>query len=205
MKKIAIFGSTGMTGLCTVEAALKQGLEVRALIRDPSRLPESLRNQIEVITGDVLVTEDVDKTVEGRDAIVVTLGTRNDLSPTTIMSDGLKNILSAMKKNNVKTVSVCLSTFLFYEKSKVPAMFHGINDDHERMLHLLESSEGLNWIAVMPPHIADTPSGDYNVEIGSSPGRAISKLDLAKFMVECLIKPDYYKQKVGLATKVTSP
>lgn len=25
MKKIAIFGSTGMTGLCTVEAALKQG------------------------------------------------------------------------------------------------------------------------------------------------------------------------------------
>lgn len=25
MKKIAIFGGTGMTGLCTVEAALKQG------------------------------------------------------------------------------------------------------------------------------------------------------------------------------------
>lgn len=27
MKKIAIFGGTGMTGLCTVEAALKQGIE----------------------------------------------------------------------------------------------------------------------------------------------------------------------------------
>lgn len=25
MKKIAVFGGTGMTGLCTVEAALKQG------------------------------------------------------------------------------------------------------------------------------------------------------------------------------------
>ncbi|XP_050420861.1 flavin reductase (NADPH) [Adelges cooleyi] len=205
MKKIAIFGGTGMTGLCTVEAALKQGLEVRALLRDPSRLPESLRNQVEVFTGDVLVKEDVDKVIEGRDAVVVTLGTRNDLSPTTIMSDGLKNILSAMENKNVKTISVCLSTFLFYDKPKVPAMFHGINDDHERMLHLLQATEGLNWIAVMPPHIGDTPSGDYNVEIGSSPGRAISKFDLAKFMIECLSKPEYYKQRMGLATKVPVP
>lgn len=55
------------------------GLEVRALMRDPSRMPEELRKQVEVITGDVLVKEDVDKAVEGRDAIVVTLGTRNDL------------------------------------------------------------------------------------------------------------------------------
>ena len=42
-------------------------------------MPEELRKQVEVITGDVLVKEDVDKVVEGRDAIVVTLGTRNDL------------------------------------------------------------------------------------------------------------------------------
>lgn len=48
-------------------------------MRDPSRMPDELRKQVEVITGDVLVREDVDKVVEGRDAIVVTLGTRNDL------------------------------------------------------------------------------------------------------------------------------
>jgi len=30
MKKIAIFGATGMTGLCTVEAALKQGEKIPA-------------------------------------------------------------------------------------------------------------------------------------------------------------------------------
>jgi len=57
----------------------RAGLEVRALMRDPSRMPEELRKQVEVVTGDVLVKEDVDKVVEGRDAIVVTLGTRNDL------------------------------------------------------------------------------------------------------------------------------
>lgn len=58
---------------------IHSGLEVRTLMRDPSRMPEELRNQVEVFEGDVLIKEDVDKVVEGRDAIVVTLGTRNDL------------------------------------------------------------------------------------------------------------------------------
>lgn len=98
-----------------------------------------------------------------------------------------------------------ISAFLFYDKPKVPAMFHGINDDHERMLHLLQATKSLDWIAVMPPHIASTPAGDYSVEIGSSPGRAISKYDLGKFMVKCLSNPDYYKQQCGLATKVPTP
>jgi len=52
-------------------------------MRDPSRMPEELRSQVEVVTGDVLVKEDVDKVVQGRDAIVVTLGTRNDLGKIT--------------------------------------------------------------------------------------------------------------------------
>lgn len=84
-------------------------------------------------------------------------------------------------------------------------MFHGINDDHERMLHLLQASENLDWIAVMPPHIGSDPSSEYSVEISSSPGRAISKFDLGKFMIECLTKPEYYKQTCGLATKVSAP
>lgn len=48
-------------------------------MREPGRLPSALVGLVEVVTGDVLVKEDVDKVVEGRDAIVVTLGTRNDL------------------------------------------------------------------------------------------------------------------------------
>lgn len=59
---------------------MRVGLEVRALLRDPSRMAENFRSRIEIIQGDVLVESDVEKTVEGRDAVVVTLGTRNDLS-----------------------------------------------------------------------------------------------------------------------------
>lgn len=56
------------------------GLQVRALLRDPNRLPEKYHSQVEIIQGDVLVQTDVEKTVEGQDGVVVALGTRNDLS-----------------------------------------------------------------------------------------------------------------------------
>jgi putative NADH-flavin reductase len=49
------------------------------LLRDPARLPETYRGKVEIVQGDVLVETDVEKTIEGRDAVVVTLGTRNSL------------------------------------------------------------------------------------------------------------------------------
>lgn len=85
--------------------------------------------------------------------VAVILGTRNDLKPTTDMSEGMKNIVKAMNECNVKVVSVCLSAFLFYEEDKVPARFQEVNADHMRMFKVLNSS-GLNYIAVFPPHIS---------------------------------------------------
>lgn len=202
MKKIAIFGATGMTGLCSLEAALKQGLEVRALLRDPQKLPTEYHSKVEIIQGDVLKLADVQKTIEGRDGVVVALGTRNDLSPTTAMSEGMKNIITAMKEANVSVVSVCLSAFLFYEPTKVPPMFHAINEDHQRMYNVLKDSE-LNYIAVWPPHIAPEASpSEYKVQYDSSPGRQISKHDLGSFLVEALSKPEHFKKVVGIANIV---
>lgn len=51
-----------------------------ALVRDLSRLPDEVAPKINVIHGNSTVKEDVAKAVEGQDAIIVTLGTRNDLS-----------------------------------------------------------------------------------------------------------------------------
>ena len=50
------------------------------LVRDPSRLPSEGPQPAHVVVGDVRQPADVDKTVAGQDAVVVLLGTRNDLS-----------------------------------------------------------------------------------------------------------------------------
>ncbi|XP_075222202.1 flavin reductase (NADPH) [Lycorma delicatula] len=201
MNKIAMFGATGMTGLCALDAAIKQGLKVTLLVRDVLRLPDSYKNDsnVNVIVGDVTKLEDVQKTVDGQDGVVVTLGTRNDLGATTVMSDGIQNIIAAMKDSSVKTISVCLSAFLFYEPEKVPAIFQALNADHQRMYDLLKVSD-LNWIAVFPPHIADAPRSEFITKHGASPGpRVISKYDLGAFLVESLDQPEHYQKVVGIA------
>lgn len=49
--RIAIFGASGRTGRPLVEQALEAGHEVRALVRDPSKLTES-HGRLAVIRGD---------------------------------------------------------------------------------------------------------------------------------------------------------
>ncbi|XP_045452869.1 flavin reductase (NADPH) [Melitaea cinxia] len=199
MKKVVVFGSTGMTGICAVEAALKKGLEVRAFVRDPSLLPENLKSQVEIIKGDVLEPDSVTHAVEGTDGVVIALGTRGNLEPTSDMSEGTKNIIEAMRAKHVKNVSACISAFLFYEPEKVPPIFANVTKDHKRMYDELQES-GLNWVAVFPPHISDDPSRDIIVEVNpkSSPGRTISKHDLGKFLVDALSEDKYYKSVIGL-------
>ncbi|XP_034239259.1 flavin reductase (NADPH) isoform X2 [Thrips palmi] len=198
MKKIAIFGGSGNTGLCAVDAALKKGLAVRALARDPSKFPEDVASKVEIVQGDVLNYDDVKKTVEGVDGAVIVLGTRNDVKPTTMMSEGTKNVLNALKEANIKPVSGCMSSFLFMELDKVTPMLRDLTKDHLRMLDALKASDR-DWIAVCPPHIAAEPSGNYQIKHGSSPGRVISKYDLGFFLVDCLDKPEHYRQMVGIA------
>ncbi|CAB0029070.1 unnamed protein product [Trichogramma brassicae] len=199
MKKIVIFGATGNTGLCSLEYAVKEGYKTRAFVRDEKKVPENLRDKVDTIVGDVTNAEQVSQAIAGMDGVVVVLGTRNDLGPTTVMSDGMKNIIDGMKKHNVETVSVCLSAFLFYEPGKVPVIFKNVNDDHQRMFDLVKACS-LKWIAVLPPHIADAPSSEYKTQYDSSPGRAISKHDLGAFLVKSLDQSEHYQKIMGIAT-----
>ncbi|CAH0551821.1 unnamed protein product [Brassicogethes aeneus] len=200
MERVVIFGSTGMTGLCAVEAAVNKGLNVRAFVRDPSKLPDHLRNSVEVVKGDVLNYNDVLNAIKNVTAVVVVLGTNNDLKATTVLSEGTKNIVKAMKELNVEIISVCLSAFLFYEPEKVPPMFKDLNADHQRQFDIVKES-GLKYICILPPHIANLPGTDYQIQYDASPGRAISKHDLGRFLIDCVTQPEHYKKVCGICTK----
>lgn len=49
------------------------------LVRDPTRLPAD-HKAANVVVGDVLNKDDVKRALEGQDAVIIVLGTRNDLS-----------------------------------------------------------------------------------------------------------------------------
>ncbi|KAF3847371.1 hypothetical protein F7725_020399 [Dissostichus mawsoni] len=192
IKNVAVFGATGMTGLATLPQAVSAGYNVTVLTRDPSRLPVD-HNAFRVVVGDVLNKDDVMKTLEGQDAVIIILGTRNSLSPTTMMSEGTKNIVEAMKSRGICKVVACMSAFLLWDRSKVPARMLPVTEDHDRMHTVLKSS-GLDYVAVMPPHIA----GHYLTQENMLKGRAISKHDLGHFFVKCLSTSEWDGKAVGL-------
>lgn len=55
------------------------GYNVTVLVRDLAKLPADHKAS-RVVVGDVLNKEDVKKTLEGQDAVIIILGTRNNLS-----------------------------------------------------------------------------------------------------------------------------
>ncbi|XP_026870273.1 flavin reductase (NADPH) [Electrophorus electricus] len=198
VKNVAIFGSTGMTGLVTVPIASAAGYNVTVLVRDPARLPADHKAS-RVVVGDVLNKEDVKKTLEGQDAVIIILGTRNDLSPTTMMSEGTRNILEAMKARGIRKVIGCMSAFLLWDRAKVPPRLVPVTEDHDRMYTLLKES-GLDYVAVMPPHIADNHplTEKYSVTENMLKGRVISKNDLGHFFVRCLSTSEWDGKTVGV-------
>lgn len=156
---------------------------------------------MELFQGNVLNLEDCEKIVDGVDGVCIILGTRNKLEATTELSTGTANLIKAMKAKNIKRFSIVMSSFLFRPVSEVPAMFHRLNDEHKRMLDLTKSSD-LDYIAILPPHIADEPATDYTVLHDDAPGRLVSKYDLGRFIIDSLEQPEHYQQVCGIAKKV---
>ncbi|CAG0923961.1 unnamed protein product [Notodromas monacha] len=57
-----------------------EGLKVRAFVRDQSKIPDDVAGSVEPFLGDVLDPVKVTSALQGQDAVVVALGTRNDLN-----------------------------------------------------------------------------------------------------------------------------
>ncbi|CAG2114931.1 unnamed protein product [Medioppia subpectinata] len=197
IKKVIIFGATGMTGIPTVQHALSKGYEVTAFVRDSTKLPADVR-PTHVVVGDVTNRADVDRAVEGKEAVIVVLGTRNDLSPTTALSDGTRNIIAAMAAHNVQRIACCLSSFIFWDRNKIPERILPVHSDHERMLEALRGSNR-QWVAVCPPHIEDSPArGNYILKNDGPVGRSITKGDLAHVLVDALTDDTRVGHLVGM-------
>ncbi len=193
-KKIALFGASGRTGQHFLALALENGFEVKALVRNPKSIRQA-SPKLEVYSGDVLHIDDVRKVIEDSD-IVVSLFGHVKGSPEWLQTDGTKNIVQAMKENDVKRIiSLSGGGLPFPEKDEpkfadkfiriimklfVPKILNDAIEHHE----VLKSS-GLNWTIVRGPRLTnDEKTGDYRVGwVGVNASTKISRSDLADFIL----------------------
>lgn len=137
-KTIAVFGSTGGVGLEAIYQSLGKGYEVRALARTPtnvvvpagsggdSKTGQSLSSTcLSIIQGDVTRYEDVAKVMQGGvDGVVVALGGRTSEVGTSMLTDGTRNIIKAMKEvGNTNKVSIVTSIGAGESYDQAPLLF----------------------------------------------------------------------------------
>lgn len=199
--KIAVFGATGRTGRHVVEQALARGDEIKALVRDPSKLGISDEN-LEVVQGDVLDSTKVADTVAGTDAVLIALG-QTKTSPKDVQTRGTRNIVAAMKEHGVwRLVSLTGAgvrdprdepkladkAITFLLKRLQPDVLK----DAEGHAEVIRKS-GLEWVLVRGPRLTDGPrTGEYRVGyVGKNSGTRASRADVAEFMLRQLEGDEY--------------
>lgn len=98
--KIAVVGATGATGRRVVRHALAQGHLVTAVARRPEQLATA--DRLSFVRGDVLSPGGLTSALDGVEAVISCIGPERNLSPGTLMSVGVANILTECKRANVR-------------------------------------------------------------------------------------------------------
>jgi putative NADH-flavin reductase len=207
--KIAIFGATGGTGKELVSQALEQGHEITALVRDPSKLSFNGK-KLNIIKGDVLNKDDVSKTLQDSDAVLVALGVKPP-SKAKVVGPGTKNIIEAMKTHNVKRLIVESAMFMddavrknsFLISLLTKTFMKGIYAD-KLVQEAAVRESGLEWVIVRPVGLANGPKtetyrfGEGLKLKGLFP--MIARTDVADFMLKQL-RSDANLRKTVLVAK----
>jgi len=107
-KRVLIMGATSGIGKCAVDVGLTQGLTVRAFSRSAGEITP--RDNLEVFSGDALVSADVAGALKGVDVVIYALGVQKNLGKlwktVSLFSASTQVLLPEMEKAGVKRLLV---------------------------------------------------------------------------------------------------
>lgn len=219
--RITVFGATGGVGRLVVARALAGGLDVTAVVRDPSTLPDGVRGvTADLRNADPMVLASV---VRGSDAVLSCLGPRSRVE-VGIAEMGATAITAAMAAAGARRLVVIsagpIATvasparpapprhdpgdgFLIRNLAAplVKLVFRRQYADLARMEDVVRASE-LDWTIVRPPRLTDKPAtSHYRTAVGRNVrgGRSVSRADVAQLMLRVLNEPETIGQAVGIA------
>ncbi len=206
--KLIVLGATGGTGLEIVRKAIEHGHSVTAFVRSPERL-KPFQDRITVTQGDLLNNAELERVIQGHDAVVSGFGPRVPVSKAdaNLLQQFAVALTSAMLRAEVRRVVVESVAFLFKDSIIPPAyllgrmLFSGIVADSSAMEDVFARS-GLDWTIVRPPQLTDKPyTGNYRVREGHLPrfGFKISRADAADFMIKAVENRSSIRKIVGIS------
>jgi putative NADH-flavin reductase len=213
MLKLLVIGASRGTGRQVMQQALAAGHTVVALARDPARIdiPNDVpAQQLSVVRGDVLDPSSLAPAMADRDAVISTLGVTSR-APTTLYSEGMRNIIQAMRATGVRRlVAVSAAPLSSDDGDTLPsrlllkpllwALFRPVYADMATMEDEIRQS-GLDWTIIRPPRLTDKPpTGRYRAALNRSVRRGyiIARADLAAAILKLLDDPTSIRAAIGI-------
>ncbi|SHN09258.1 NAD(P)-dependent oxidoreductase [Chitinophaga sp. CF418] len=193
---ITIFGGTGKTGLLLIEKALKSRHTVTVFARTPTKISIQ-HNNLKIVKGELEEYGKIEEAIKNADAVISVLGPTQKTKELAI-ANGIKNIVDAMQKNDVKRLIATATPAFKDSNDKFQIGFSFgifmvkmlIKDSYNNIVltgkYIAES--GLDWTIVRLPMLSDKPAngkinagytGDGTVSLFS-----LSRADLADFLLQ---------------------
>ncbi|WGW10519.1 NAD(P)H-binding protein [Saxibacter everestensis] len=209
--RILVPGATGMVGGHVVEQALRRGYEVVAIARNPTKLTIG-HPRLAKARADILNAASVEPLLKGIDAVVSTVGIGTSKQPTTLYSEGTRNLLAGMDKHGVERIVVISSEVaehwahqgLFKLWIVLPLLqkFIGATYDDMRRMDIALWESSAQWTTIRAPRIRPaSATGRYrlNADKPIRQGWTITAPDMATALLDIAERDDLGRQPVYVA------
>ena len=164
MTLVAVTGASGKTGWRVVDEALRQGLEVRAIVRPASVLPAALaeaerQGQLAVQRLELGQTEALHAALSGCDALVIATGARPSVDlagPLKVDAFGVRDQIRACQAVGLRRVVLVSS--LCAGRWQHPLNLFGLILVWKRLGESWLEQSGLEWTVIRPGGLSEDDS-----------------------------------------------
>jgi putative NADH-flavin reductase len=187
--RLFVLGATGKTGGVLVAQALARGHSVTAFGR--SLFTGSESGETLSIVGDPMSASELADALPGHDAVLSVLGTRG-LGATSVLEDGSRATLAAMRKTGVKRLVILSSALLdshigLVNRIVSRTILRHFSRDQRAMEKLVTASD-LDWSILRPPRMTDSAPDEQSTSTLDEPpdasGMLITKEEVASVMLD---------------------
>ncbi|MGB3211222.1 MAG: SDR family oxidoreductase [Desulforhopalus sp.] len=199
--RLLIIGATRGIGEQLLSQALGAGHVVTVLARDPAKIALTAENLI-VHKGDIRDGTVVSAAVQDQEAVCVTIGVPITFKPVTLFSEGIVQVIDAMRQHRVQRL-ICVTGIgagnskghggFLYDSIFKPLFLRSIYADKDIQEQYVKES-GLDWVIVRPAGLTDgacTKKYRIVTDLDGVTSTRISRADVAHFIISELSEQKY--------------
>lgn len=217
-EKILVVGATGGSGRAAVAHFIGLGHRVTAFARTASTQYQH-SELLTPLDGDVMNEADVDRAVQGHDAVIVTLGINENplrvrflgskATAGDVRSAGTRHVIEAMNRHGVGRLVVQSSYGVgetrdqlgFVDKLFFTLLLKPQIADTEIQEQIVRASDR-DWVIAQPVHLNDkddVASDPYLSAAGETRAMKVARSSVARFLAKAALQPDYIGQSVAVS------